>query len=203
MFTGLVERQSRVLSHEVGDKASRLVIQSPFDDVQTGESIAINGVCLTRLPEEALGLAFDVSPETHRLTTLGELRSGDYVNIERAMLATARFGGHYVSGHVDTTACVHAVRVIDAYHEVTIGTFASSEKLYLLPKGSITLNGVSLTINAVDDGCIQVMLVPHTLAVTTLGCLVEGQRLNVEFDYLTRIVAHQIKSMSAPSLPME
>ncbi len=128
-----------------------------------------------------------------RLTTLGQLRAGMSVNLERAMLASARFGGHYVSGHVDTTARLKAITPIGDYVELVVGDFATCASMYLLPKGSITLEGVSLTINAVNEDNIKLMLVPHTLAKTTLGQLDIGQRLNVEFDYLTRIVAHQLK----------
>ena len=124
------------------------------------------------------------------------LDRGDSVNIERAMLATARFGGHYVSGHVDTTASLESVIYKGEYIEMTIGGFLKPADLYLLPKGSITLDGVSLTINSVADGCINVMLVPHTLAVTTLGQLQVGRCLNVEFDYLARVVAHQLRLIS-------
>lgn len=193
MFTGLIEQQGEVLANISGKVANRLLIKSPFADLQTGESIAVNGVCLTLLPDYEQSLAFDVSPETLRLTTLGQCRAGMLVNLERAMLASARFGGHYVSGHVDTTARLKAIAPIGEYVELVVGDFATCASMYLLPKGSITLEGVSLTINAVNEDNIKLMLVPHTLAKTTLGQLEIGQRLNVEFDYLARIVAHQLK----------
>lgn len=193
MFTGLIEQQGEVLANIPGEVANRLLVKSPFNDLQVGESMAVNGVCLTLLPEQDSLLAFDISPETLGLTTLGQLKEGDGVNLERAMSASARFGGHYVSGHVDTTACLKAIRPIGEFLEMTVGDFAIPADMYLLPKGSITLEGVSLTINAVTEEAIKLMLIPHTLAKTTLGCLGIGQRLNVEFDYLTRIVAHQLR----------
>ncbi len=192
MFTGLIEKSGKVIANLRVQHANRLLINVPFECLQAGESIAVNGVCLTLLPDYEQQLAFDVSPETLRLTTLAELCPGDYVNIERAMLATARFGGHYVSGHVDTTARLRSVSTVGEYLEMTVGGFVVPADRYLLPKGSITLDGVSVTINEVVDGDIKVMLVPHTLGVTTLGRLQVGQRVNVEFDYLTRIVAHQL-----------
>jgi riboflavin synthase len=195
MFTGLIETRGTVIENRCTSTANYLLIDAHFDPLNPGESIAIHGVCLTLLPSGDQQLAFDVSKETLQLTTLGELRSGDCVNIERAMLATARLGGHYVSGHIDTTATVQSIARIGDYLEVTIGAFAIAADMYLLPKGSITVDGVSLTINEVIDGTIRVMLVPHTLSVTTLGQLQEGQRLNIEFDYLTRIVAHQLRCM--------
>ncbi|KTD06909.1 riboflavin synthase [Legionella jamestowniensis] len=193
MFTGLIEACGEVISNTQNQAANRLLVKSSFERLQTGESIAVNGVCLTLLPTEGNYLAFDVSPETLALTTLGQLQQGELVNLERAMPASARFGGHYVSGHVDTTAFLKSTEVIGEYLKITVGDFVVCAKMYLLPKGSITLDGVSLTINKVMENEIELMLVPHTLEKTTLGHLSIGQRLNVEFDYLTRIVAHQLK----------
>lgn len=195
MFTGLIEKRGEVISNFSQEASNRLLIKAPFEGLQAGESIAVNGVCLTLLPNSQAQLAFDVSPETLKLTTLGTLNSGDSVNIERAMLATTRLGGHYVSGHVDTSAYLKAINSVGEYIDMTIGGFAMPADKYLLPKGSIALDGVSLTINDVVDGCIKIMLVPHTLAVTTLGQLQIGQRINVEFDYMTRIIAHQLEFM--------
>ena len=194
MFTGLIEQQGDVIANTAFEIANRLLIHAEFEQLQAGESIAVNGVCLTLLPDFSQGLAFDVSPETLKLTNLGQLQPGQRVNLERAMLATTRFGGHYVNGHVDTTACLQSVTQMDDYIEMIISGFAACDTIYLLPKGSVTLDGVSLTINALNNACISVMLVPHTLAHTTLGQRVVGDRFNVEFDYLTRIVAHQLKS---------
>lgn len=193
MFTGLIEKSGKVIANRQTAFGNQLLIDAHFEELQQGESIAINGVCLTLL-QAGTGeqqLAFALSPETLKLTNLCELRSGDSVNIERAMLATARLGGHYVSGHVDTTAKVQSITSMGEYTEIVIGEFAAPAEKYLLPKGSITLDGVSLTINEVGKDSMKVMLIPHTLSVTTLGQLKQGQRLNVEFDYLTRIVAHQ------------
>ncbi|CEK10427.1 riboflavin synthase [Legionella hackeliae] len=194
MFTGLIEECGEVIANIQNEVANRLLIKSSFANLQIGESIAVNGVCLTLIPEqEEAYLAFDVSPETLALTTLEQLQVGDWVNLERAMSASARFGGHYVSGHVDTTAALKTIEPIGEFLKITIGDFAVCASMYLLPKGSITLDGVSLTINTVVEDGIELMLVPHTLAKTTFGQLKTGQRLNVEFDYLTRIVAHQLK----------
>lgn len=192
MFTGLIEQQAEVIANHVGNVANRLILKSSFSELVVGESIAVNGTCLTVLPQDDGGLAFDVSPETLMLTTLGTLSIGDKVNLERSMQANARFGGHYVSGHVDATARVLSVVALGDYMEMMVGDFSLPAHRYLLPKGSITLDGVSLTINTVDEAGIKIMLVPHTMAQTTLGRLQVGQRLNVEFDYITRIVAHQL-----------
>lgn len=195
MFTGIIEQQGKVLTNKAQEKASRLVISSAWDGLQSGESIAVNGVCLTLLPSSQGQLHFDVSPETMQVTTLGRLKSGDLVNLERAMSAATRFGGHYVSGHVDSKAQVSAVQSVGDYIEMTLTNFSPDAFLWLVPKGSITVEGVSLTINAVTSKSIQLMLIPHTLSITTLGLLKSGQEVNIEFDYLTRVVAHQLQRL--------
>lgn len=195
MFTGLIEQQGEVEANIIREAGNHLVIRTFCNHaLQVGESIAINGVCLTlKASQGPQSLSFDVSPHTLQLTNLSQLSAGDRINFERSMLASTRFGGHYVSGHVDTTARLISMSSIDEYAELVVGDFPACSSQYLIPKGSITLDGVSLTINAIVDGAIQLMLVPHTLAETTLGQLKIGQRLNVEFDYLARIVAHQLE----------
>lgn len=191
MFTGLIEETAQVVSNQQKGQARRLMITAPFTDLKAGESIAVDGVCLTLLPGDETSLMFDVSFETLAKTNLQTLCSGDLINLERAMGVSSRFGGHYVSGHVDTTARVMSVKPVDRYLELTIGPFNTQDLKYLLPKGSITLNGVSLTINTVQHLCITVLLVPHTLSNTALDNCKPGTCLNVEFDYLTRIIAQQ------------
>ncbi len=194
MFTGLIEKQGIVFANTRHLNGNRLIVDISMDDFQVGESIAINGVCLTLLPDWTYGAAFDLSPETLMLTTLGSLCVGDAVNIERAMLANARFGGHYVSGHVDSMAMIEQMIPLNEYHELIIGGFKACDMLYLVPKGSITVDGVSLTINQVNEQSVHIMLVPHTLAHTTLGQRQVGDSVNIEFDYITRIVAHQLRT---------
>jgi riboflavin synthase len=192
MFTGLIESFGKIIDNRLSQTGSRLVIHANLEAVQPGESIAVNGVCLTVLPSEEDYLVFDVSPETLKLTTLGQLIQGQSVNLERALEVGTRMGGHYVSGHVDTTAIVQSICPLGDFVEMTFSDFGIQAKSYLWPKGSITLDGVSLTINSVDKECMAVMLIPHTLAMTTLSDLREGTRVNVEFDYLARIIAHQL-----------
>lgn len=195
MFTGLIEQQGIVIANTKGDVAHRLYIRAQFDKLLVGESIAVNGVCLTLLADNTHEscIAFDVSPETLSLTNLGWLQVGDKVNLERAMLASARFGGHYVNGHVDATAMLQSVTEVGEYVEMQIGDFSTPAALYLIPKGSVALDGVSLTINVVEQDSIKVLLIPHTLEHTTLGLRRIGERFNVEFDYLTQVVAHQLR----------
>lgn len=199
MFTGLVQLKGMVKENiaSVDQRAHHLTIACNISDVTLGESIAVNGVCLTVVQSEKTYCVFDVSQETLSCTHLGALQPGDYVNLERAMLASERFGGHYVTGHIDTTARIQAINQIDEYIQIEVGEFAlASSLLYLVPKGSITLDGVSLTINTVDDGVISIMLIPHTLAETTFGVAKVGSKLNVEFDYIARVVAHQLRNNS-------
>lgn len=193
MFTGLIEHTGQVRANQVRDHVARLIIASEISDIHVGESIAVNGVCLTVLPSDKGELHFDVSPETLKVTTLRDLASGDLVNLERAMVASTRFGGHYVSGHVDTRAEVSAIHQFNEFIELELTGFAPQAMLYLVPKGSVTVEGVSLTINSLGMNSIKLMLVPHTLSHTTLGALKKGQQVNIEFDYLTRIVAHQLQ----------
>jgi riboflavin synthase len=199
MFTGLITHFGIVVANIGNAQGMRLTIDAPFSDLEVGESIAIHGVCLTVLPLEAGKLVFDLSPETLQITMLNTLKAGDKVHLERAMQASTRFGGHYVSGHVDTKAIVQQLKYDNAFLLMVIGGFDTKSMRYLLPKGSITVNGVSLTINQVNTSSIELMLIPHTLEKTTLGTLQLGQSVNIEFDYLTRIIAHQL-SLMAPTL---
>lgn len=195
MFTGLITHLGRVISNINTEGGMRLTIDADFLDLEVGESIAINGVCLTLLPLDDGKMVFDLSKETLTITNLETLKPGDEVHLERAMLGSSRFGGHYVSGHVDSRATVTHVQPENGFLLMVIGGFDAKAQNYLLPKGSITINGVSLTINSAHESYIELMLIPHTLEKTTLGCLQVGQEVNVEFDYLTRIIAHQIAQM--------
>jgi riboflavin synthase len=195
MFTGLIEEKGLVLAHHHKESCSQLIVSSGITKLQAGESIAVNGVCLALLVSDRCdgSLLFDLSAETLQRTSLSKLKAGEVVNLERAMLASARFGGHYVSGHVDTIANIESVEVKEDYLTVLISGFSEQERLYLIPKGSIAIDGVSLTINSVTDDRISLMLVPHTLQMTTLSLIKPGQTVNVEFDYLARLVAHQLQ----------
>ena len=201
MFTGIVAATGRVFEIIMQKDSYRLGLTTIFNDLEVGESIAVNGVCLTLLPDSTpTKMWFDVSQETLAVTNLNILTIGAIVNLERAMLASMRFGGHYVTGHVDKTAKLISIEHLpDDYTALQVGGFNVQENLYLLHKGSITVNGVSLTINAVThtahDVTIQLLLVPHTLSQTNLGQCVVNDYVNIEFDYFTRIVAHQLRIM--------
>lgn len=196
MFTGLIEQCGVLRAKTAHASGVRFVFDATFDNLTLGESIAVNGVCLTLVEASSQHIQFDVSPETLKLTSFGALEVTDKVHLERALRAADRLGGHYVSGHVDTTAEIQSIREEGEYLELVIGGFLPEHMRYLCLKGSVALDGVSLTINAVSEDTITVMLVPHTLLKTTLGCWEVGQRVNVEFDYIARIVVHQLGSLS-------
>lgn len=195
MFTGLVECMGTVKSlHPEGD-GKRLVIDAVLfgHDIQLGESIAINGVCLTVVEHQPGFAAFQVAPETLRKTNLGNLVPGSHVNLERAMKLGDRLGGHWVQGHVDGVASLLR-RQPDGDWERFIFQLPALLSRYLVSKGSITVNGVSLTVVDVTDDHFSVALIPHTLAITNLGQLRSGDTVNLEVD----ILAKYIERLSSP-----
>jgi riboflavin synthase len=186
VFTGIV-----VEVGEVRQPPPRLRLTAPglAAEAAIGDSIAIEGCCLTVVDVDSDELAFDAVPETLRLTTLGELRPGDRVNLEPALRAGDRMAGHWVQGHVDGVGTVTATVADGEAVDVTFSAPADVLETTIL-KGSITVAGVSLTVTAVDDDGFSVTLVPHTRAVTTLSNLAPGCRVNLEADVLGRYVQH-------------
>jgi riboflavin synthase len=193
MFTGIVDATGKILKITPMGDHMLIEVEVPYKRIQSGESIALDGVCLTAIPLENGHVQFDVSVETLSKTYFNKLHVDKHVNLERALKSNSRMGGHYVTGHVDTTAQVIDFEQCDNYVKLTIGGFNNHQMMYLMPKGSISINGVSLTINAVLSDKIELMLVPHTLSNTTLEKLQLGDVVNIEFDYMTRVVAHQLK----------
>ena len=190
MFTGLIEGVGRLAARELRGGDARLTIavgSLPFADAQLGESIAVNGCCLTVVEFDAASFAVDASNETLALTTLGQMTIGTPVNLERAMQPTDRLGGHLVSGHVDGLAT--AVQRCDDARAVR-WRFALAKPLlrYIAHKGSVCVDGVSLTVNAVDDAGFDVALIPHTVAHTAFHALDVGHHVNIEVDLLARYV---------------
>ena len=190
MFTGLIEGVGTLASREPrgGDARLRIGVGSlPFDDVALGESIAVNGVCLTVVGFDAAHFDVDASNETLTLTTLGALPEGAALNLERAMRPTARLGGHLVSGHDDGVGAVAAIAP-DARAQRWRFTAPPALMKYIAPKGSICVDGVSLTVNAVDAGGFEVALIPHTVAHTAFGSTAVGDAVNLEVDLVARYV---------------
>lgn len=201
MFTGLVEEKGHVLRVEQGVNGRRLVIGCSLilSDVQVDHSIAVNGVCLTVVEHTESSFNVDVIEETLRKTTIGQLEVGSPVNLERAMQLGARLGGHIVLGHVDTTGIVDEISAVNLDWNVWI-TFPAEYRRYLIPVGSICLNGVSLTVAELEPTRFKVSIIPHTLAVTTIGSLAVGDRVNLEFDVLAKYAeSASLYSVSKPA----
>lgn len=190
MFTGIIQDVGTVtgMLERGGDSRLTVSVQHlALRDVKPGDSICVNGVCLTALDITADRFSADVSRETLEVTTLGELAPGSRVNLEPALRAGDPLGGHLVSGHVDGIAMVTAMQADARSLRVT---FRCAKELarYVAPKGSATLDGVSLTVNEVDGAEFGVNLIPHTQSVTTLGVLAVGRRVNLEVDQIARYV---------------
>lgn len=191
MFTGIVEERGRVETMGGG----RLVVDAHtvVRDSEVGASVSVNGVCLTVVERTDTSLRFDLSEQTLERTCLGDLRPGDPVNLERPVTLVARLGGHLVQGHVDGVGQVTRVEV-DGSGGAHVSIRVPGElSRYVVERGSIAIDGVSLTIAAVDDDEITVALIPHTLAVTTLGLAAPGRRLNVEADVIARYVERSME----------
>lgn len=190
MFTGLVAGVGRLLAREARGGDARLRIGTgtlPFDRVEMGESIAVNGVCLTVVAFDAGSFEADASTETLALTTLGALPVGRALNLERAMLPTDRLGGHLVSGHVDGVGRVLSVHEDARAQRWRFGAPPAVLR-YVATKGSICVDGTSLTVNAVDDEGFEVALVPHTVAHTAFAQTAVGEAVNLEVDLVARYV---------------
>jgi riboflavin synthase len=187
MFTGIVEELGAVRSFERG----RLVVGCPLvaTDSTLGASVAVNGTCLTVVERAGDTLAFDLSGETLDRTALGSVRAGDRVNLERPVTLAARLGGHLVQGHVDGVGRVAAVDPnADGGATLTVRIPEELEPL-VVQKGSITIDGISLTVAAIDGPELRIAVIPHTLAVTTLGVAGVGDPVNIEVDMIGRYVA--------------
>ena len=200
MFTGIVQDVGRVLSVESRGGDVRLLIACDRLDLgraQVGDSICVQGCCLTATELNGNTFAADVSRETLSLTTLGDFRAGTRVNLEPALRAGDALGGHLVSGHVDGVALVRGLSGDGRSTRVAIGVPGALAR-YVATKGSVAVNGVSLTINEVEADGFGVNLIPHTQSVTTLGELSVGTRVNLEIDQVARYVA---RLLAVPEQP--
>jgi riboflavin synthase len=196
MFTGIVEELGTVASIEHGADSAVLRITGPVvvSDAAHGASIAVNGVCLTVTDHDDETFTVDVMAETLRRSSLGALRPGDRVNLERAMPADGRFGGHVVQGHVDGTSTITSRTPGDRWETVAM-TLPADLAPYVVEKGSITVDGVSLTVASVGEDAFTVSLIPTTLDLTTLGTKGVGDPVNLEVDviakYVERLLTHR------------
>jgi riboflavin synthase len=189
MFTGIVEEMGELVSLDLDGDSARLAFRAPVvsGDAVHGASIAVNGVCLTVVDVTGVTVSADVMPETLERSTLGGLRPGEKVNLERAVRASDRLGGHIVQGHVDGVEEIHSRTPGERWDVVRIG-LSDSLARYVAEKGSIAVDGVSLTVSAIGDDWFEVSLIPTTLDLTTLGLRKPGEWVNLEVDVIAKYV---------------
>ncbi len=200
MFTGLIEAVGRVVALEqLPEGGARLTIGA--FPVAVGESLAVNGVCLTVQHAEGSHLSFDLVPETLRRTNLGDLKAGDRVNLERPLTPQSRLGGHFVQGHIDTTARLVAIQPEGNARILRLQLEEPFYMRYIVPKGSIAVDGISLTVVEVGEDWFTVWIVPHTWQATNLATRQIGDRLNIETDILARYVEKLLAPSPVPSPP--
>ena len=195
MFTGIILGKGKIISSRPagGGRAFDLEAGFTLTDPEEGESIAVNGTCLTAYNIRAERFTVDVSPESLSRTTLGGLRAGDMVNMERALRLSDRLGGHMVSGHIDCVGTVSAVRKEGDFTILSF-TVPQEQDRYIIEKGSIAVDGVSLTVNSCAAGTFSVSVIPLTLQMTTLGTLKSSSRVNIEVD----IIGKYVEKLLAP-----
>ena len=195
MFTGIVEEVGTVRAMERRGDVARLELTArlALTGSEVGGSVAVNGVCLTVVATRPDGLAFEVGPETLARTTLGRTRPGDTVNLERPLRFGAAVGGHLVLGHVDGLGTVEDVTRVESTARVRIALPGPALAPLLIPQGSVAVDGVSLTIAALEALAFEVMVIPHTLAVTSLGRLAPGQAVNIETDVIGKYLQRSLE----------
>ena len=201
MFTGLIEAVGEIVAVEQRPGAVRLFVTSDLGDgLASGDSLAVNGVCLTAVEAGGPALAFDAGPETMRVTALGDLEPGDVVNLERAMRADTRFGGHFVLGHVDGVGTIVDVRSEGDFWWLRV-RFPDQLAAQFVPKGSVAVDGISLTVAALGDDAFDVQIIPHTWAHTNLRGTHPAMRVNLECDVIGKYVARAVSLMSSTGVP--
>ena len=189
MFTGIIEEKGTVAAVRKGNVSSKITFRASvvLSDIHEGDSIAVNGVCLTATDITDSTFTADVMAETMRRSSLGSLKPGDCVNMERAMLCGGRFGGHIVSGHIDGTGKIVSMKREENAVWVTVAAGSSIMK-YIVEKGSVALDGISLTVASVTDNDFKVSIIPHTASETTLLSKQPGNLINIECDMIGKYV---------------
>lgn len=207
MFTGLIEATGRIESLPPPATGGQLRVRTPFaPELTLGESVAVNGVCLTVTSHDRDSFGADVSPATLAVTTLGQLGPGRVVNLERPVRADARLGGHFVLGHVDATGRIASIKPVGEsyWFEVDLPPVLAP---LVIPRGSIAIDGISLTIAALAGARIAVQIIPFTFAHTSLAQAAEGDPVNIEADmlgkYVVRLLEHQFAAVAAGLPPRD
>ena len=195
MFTGLIESIGEIASLEATDAGYRLRVTAGLGaELRLGESVAVNGVCLTVVAAAPETFSAEIGPETARVTSLGDLRGGSLVNLERAMPAHGRFGGHIVLGHVDGTGTIESIRAEADFWWVRV-SFPAGLAPYVIHRGSIAIDGISLTIAKLDVAALEVQIVPFTWTHTNLHARRAGDRVNLECDMVGKYVLRAMELM--------
>ena len=185
MFTGIIEELGKV--EKLTNNQITITAKTALDGTKIGDSIAVNGVCLTVTNINTNSFCADVSPETMKVTALGNLKTGSFVNLERALPADGRFGGHIVSGHIDDRAKCISIKKVTDFYELIIELTDDCSK-YVVKKGSIAINGISLTIAEVSGNIIKIAIIPHTFENTNLKTLQSGDYVNIETDIFAKYI---------------
>jgi riboflavin synthase len=185
MFTGIIEELGKILA--ITNNRITIECKTVIADAKIGDSIAVNGVCLTVVELLPKGFTADVSPETMRVSSIGKLCTGDSVNLERAMKADGRFGGHIVSGHIDGLGKFVSNKRVADFYELEIELTSELSK-YVIKKGSVAINGISLTIAEVSENSIKIAVIPHTYENTNLKSLKFGEIVNIEIDMVAKYI---------------
>ena len=195
MFTGLVEAVGEVLDIRAGSQNTTLWIKTPFEDVNVGDSVAVNGACLTAVEIKGPAVAFDVSQETLKRTNLKDLKRGSFVNLERALKVGDRLGGHLITGHVDFTATVESFSDRGLHRELVI-KIPEDHLKFVVEKGSIAVDGISLTVNYIRSSKVYINVIPHTYENTNLRYRKVGDKVNVETDIIGKYVIRYMESFN-------
>jgi len=202
MFTGIIQAKGNIKEIRISNKGAVFVLNSnslELSDISIGDSIAVNGVCLTITQLDKNSFSANVSQETLNCTTFSQLRKGQNINLEKSLRLDQGIDGHLVSGHVDGVGEVVSLQKEGESTRLKIKVKNDLSK-YIAKKGSICINGVSLTVNSVETDIFDVNIVPHTLSVTTLGELIENSRVNIEIDIIARHIEHLIRHKSTTEI---
>jgi len=191
MFTGLVEDLGEVLDLRRTSSGGVLKVKTKLVDIKIGDSVAVNGACLTAVEVKESEVSFELSPETLFRTNLGMLRRGEFVNLERALRADSRLGGHFVLGHVDFTAKILSFRNLGDHRELKV-EIPSDQRIFFVEKGSVAIDGISLTVNYVEGNSISINVIPHTYKSTNLKFRKPGDKVNVEVDVIGKYVINYL-----------
>ncbi len=200
MFTGIIEEIGTVKSIST-DKIT-INCSKVLKDSKLGDSIAVNGVCLTITDIISDGFTADISPETLKVTNLSDINSGDIVNLEQALTLSSRLGGHIVSGHIDTVGKVSKLSKFNDFYELTVN-FSEEYSKYIIKKGSITVNGISLTIAECGKDFVTIAVIPHTFDMTVLKEVKTGCNVNLEFDILAKYVEKNLSSSNNSNISLD